>query len=132
MDHLLVCAALNLLDCLVRLLNSSCAVVCIHCVLSMQAIMCNIWSHHPWHPLLCWPNLLCCSQVSTFPLSVMFGLCVVLLILCVGCQLRLNALIRLDDSAKITKPHADGLRLRTSTAGVEKKAVLKGRVGLSH
>ncbi len=36
-------------------------------------------------------------QVSSFPLSVMFGLCVVFLLICVGCQLSLNRLIEAMD-----------------------------------
>eukprot|EP00197_Chlamydomonas_leiostraca_P000546 CAMPEP_0202886740 /NCGR_PEP_ID=MMETSP1391-20130828/42328_1 /ASSEMBLY_ACC=CAM_ASM_000867 /TAXON_ID=1034604 /ORGANISM="Chlamydomonas leiostraca, Strain SAG 11-49" /LENGTH=483 /DNA_ID=CAMNT_0049570015 /DNA_START=113 /DNA_END=1564 /DNA_ORIENTATION=+ len=66
-------------------------------------------------------NLFVCVilyKVSHFPLSVMFGLCVVFLFICLGCQLKLNALIR---AVKVIKPHADntprGGKERSSTGG---------------
>lgn len=51
-------------------------------------------------------------QVSNFPLSVMFGLCVLLMLLCVGCQWRLNHLTQNEDArwgqaSPSSKPHAD-------------------------
>lgn len=67
------------------------------------------------------------AQVSHFPLSVMFGLCVVFLFVCVACQLSLDGLLKRHAATAGT--HAHPPPTRTGSGGASLGAANGGDAG---
>ena len=78
-------------------------------------------------------NLFVCLilyEVSSFPLSVMFGLCVVFLLVCVYCQLALNRLIDAapaDNHHHHHPPQSLSSSPHGSSGGAEESKLMEGK-----